>query len=65
MLALTQKNRGARKFLYKNSQKIKGYEQYKLDSFNKIFQHSGKPVIAPQEALSGMANLVQTLWEAQ
>lgn len=44
---------------------MKGYEHYKLDSFNQILQYFGKPVIAPQAVLSGMVNLVKTLWEAQ
>lgn len=28
-------------------------------------QYLGKPVTVPQEVLSGMVNLVKTLWEAQ
>lgn len=44
---------------------MKGYKHNKLDSFNQILQYLGKPVIAPQEVLSGMVNLVKTSWAAQ
>lgn len=44
---------------------MKGYDHYKLGSFNQIFQYLGKTVIAPQAVLLGTVNLVKTLWEAQ